>query len=170
MKNLDQSFNKLLEQYLFNMAARIIDKLDRHDQDKLIQFIISIDTAPSPTRSEVDPALVAITRSDPTEKELSKASRKASVRRRIKENEHIIHIRQQISRYQTQIDSTVQYISRVEALIEGTKNARLNANARLVLLNQYQSLHDRYILNLVKTQGLQQKERNRPYRYQAQPA
>ncbi len=47
MKNLTQSFNKLLEQYLSNAATKFIELADHKGQTGLINLMLSVDTVSS---------------------------------------------------------------------------------------------------------------------------
>jgi hypothetical protein len=164
MGNQKESFDKLLESYVFNAAAQFIDQVDPETQAKIIDSLNHISkTAPSgsvPTNGnslELINTFPSESYDEQLERQWKEALRKPVRKKRIENETHGL-TRRLVDLYQIRIESTILCIGRLQGLLKRSHNNISDGSMQSYIINHYQSIIDNKATYLTKMQALQQKE------------
>ncbi|WP_020606636.1 hypothetical protein [Spirosoma spitsbergense] len=167
MGNQKESFDKLLEKYVFNAAAQFIDQVDPEMQTKIIDLLNHIGKTTPPTSAPINCNSLELTTTFPAEscdiqleRQWKEALRKPVRKKRIK-NEIYGLTRRLIDLYQIRIESTIFCIGQLQRLLKRSHNTISDRSRQSYLINHYQSIIDNKAAYLTKMQALQQKELNK---------
>ena len=167
MGNQKESFDKLLEKYVFAAAAQFVDQADPETQTKIIDLFNHIgEAAPlvSTSTSQTSLKLTSSTHAESYEVQLERqweeALRKPVHKKQIRTE--ICGLTQRlVNLYQIRIKQTIFCIGQLQRLMKRSQNNILDRNTRSCLTNRYQTIIDGKTAYLTKMQAFHQEELNK---------
>ncbi|MVM36187.1 hypothetical protein GO755_39615 [Spirosoma sp. HMF4905] len=161
MEKTTNTFETLLDKYLFRVASAVIDQFDSAHQDKLIHLMLTCNKS-----RIVSPPLTAEFEHQQTTKHAKKI-RNQSVEDSLRAQwqsavslpgrGYVAYQQRQLVIYQTHIDLMLHYIAHLGKLLEQATGKEEAQPSELIRLIQYQTLQDRYIVKVAKLRAEQQK-------------
>lgn len=171
MGNQKESFDKLLEKYVFGAAAQFIDQADPETQTKIIDLFNHIGKTTPSVSTSANSTLLEL-KTLPTEsydvqleRQWKEALRKPVRKKRIK-NEICGLTKRLADLYQIRINSTILCIGQLQRLLKRSQNNISDGNTSSFLANHYQSIIDNKTAYLTKMQAFHQEELNKKQRVQ----
>ena len=163
MGNQKESFDKLLEKYVFNVAAQFIDQVDPETQTKIIDLLNHIGKHTPPSGVPINDNSLELTTfpAEYYDLQLEKQWKEAlgePVRKRRTKNELHGITRRLINLYQIRIESTIFCIGQLQRLLKRSHNTISDRGRQSYLMSHYQSIINNKAAYLTKLQALHQAE------------
>ena len=138
-----KNIHKLLEQYVFSVAASFIDQVDTETQNSLIKLYRRLGNEPTP---DVDTLSLVDVLNEPLEKKPNNT------------DEHHLNVERLIAIHQVGIDSTRNTIAMMDQLVYLAKRQIKGKARKARLIKKYTDLKTGYLIYLHKLSALQQHE------------
>ncbi|QMW06233.1 hypothetical protein [Spirosoma foliorum] len=160
MEKAADTFETLLEKYIFTVSSVVIDQLDSAQQNQLVHLLMSCNKSHivSPPVSESENQQV-IKRSKETESQSVEDRLRVQwqVAVSLPGRDYVVYQQRQLVIYQTHIDLLLYHISRLSNLLKQATGREATKYGELIRLAHYQTLQDRYIVKVAKLRADQQK-------------
>ncbi|GAB4022762.1 hypothetical protein GCM10028808_71250 [Spirosoma migulaei] len=161
MEKATDTFETLLEKYLFTASSVVIDQLDSAHQDQLVHLLISCNkshiVSPPMAESENQQVIKCSKEKGGDQSVEDKLRAQWQVAVRLPGKDYVVYQKRQLVIYQTHIDLLLYQISRLRNLLEQATGREATKYGELIRLAQYQTRQDEYIVKVAKLRADQQK-------------
>ena len=159
MSNQKESFDKLLEKYVFDAAAQFIDEAAPETQEKIINLFNQIGRPATSARTSVNSLLPELADlpaefyEAQLERQWQEALRKPVRDERVNHEKYAVPQRL-FDSYESQINSTVLCIGQLQRLLKRAQSKITDTGRKACLIDHYQSIIDSKAIYLTRIQAL----------------
>lgn len=162
-----ESFDELLERYVFNAAAQFIEQADPETQARIINLLNHVGKTVPSVSTPVNSKSLELADTSPAESydvqlesQWEEVLRKPVRNKRIKNETHGL-TRRMVDLRQICMNSTTFCIDQLQRLLQLSQKNLSDTGRKSHLINHYQSIIDNKTAYLTKMQALQQEELNK---------